>query len=332
MNVFLTSCDLHLGLNPMVARTILAIPGIKIQTTITPNTDAIFLSWIASPDLFHQDAPLIRAIVDSKKPVIIFDHQETANENQLLGWDHPLDNSYANLHAAASMMNVVAYFKREFISGKPFTWGTPKFPVHPLDWVLQTNGERHIPVWRETFEARPIDVFYSWGYSSESRPKLMGELLKQAGRFCSHFCLTEEDLDRALKEKRERIFALLHVPHFRRIHIAKIMEWQQQAKVSISMFGAGKKCFRHAEASYNCVMAHQSPEQVIWSYQWKNGNNCIGLWHDEGCSVEDLWKHLRVHQGALYDIYIAGVKNNENYHADNYGRHYLLPKIKEALK
>ncbi len=137
MNIFLTSCDLHLGLNPMVARTILAIPGIKIQTTITPNTDAIFLSWIASPDLFHQDAPLIRAIVDSKKPVIIFDSMETAPSNCLLGVDECVAtlSPYGELFLAVRQMNIVAYFKRELLRGFPLPH--TKFPVYALDWTLQ---------------------------------------------------------------------------------------------------------------------------------------------------------------------------------------------------
>ncbi len=189
---------------------------------------------------------------------------------------------------------------------------------------------------REQFESRPIDIFMVWGYSNEVRPKMMGELLKQAGRFCAHFALTGEDLDRALAEKRERIFALLHVPHFRRIHIQQLMQWQAQAKISLSLNGAAKKCFRDAEASYNTVMARQSPDDVVWSFPWKHGENCIGLnipdWDKLGDAVETLWHWLRVEQGRLYDIYLAGVKNNENYHVDNYGRNYLLPKIKEALK
>lgn len=194
-------------------------------------------------------------------------------------------------------------------------------------------------VTRESFDKRPIDIFMSWGYSSESRPRLMGELLKQAGRFGAHFALTEEDLDIALKEGRQRIFALLHTPHYRRIHIQNLMDWQAKSKISISLNGAGIKCFRHAESSYNCVMATQDTLSVIWSYPWVHGENCISLTRkdfepkeiEEGYAVETLWHWLRVQQGRLYDIYLAGVANNEKYHADNYGRDYLLPKIKEAL-
>jgi hypothetical protein len=167
----------------------------------------------------------------------------------------------------------------------------------------------------------------------------MGELLKQAGRFNAHWVLTEEDLEIALKKKCERIFALLHVPHYRRIHINKIMDWQAQSKVSISMRGAGAKCFRDAEASFNCVMAREAPEEVSWSYPWCPDNtmeswNCIGL--RGGCPVEDwvetLYCFLRLQQGRLYPLYLAGIENNKKYHADLYGRRYLLPKIQEVLK
>lgn len=331
MKALVTSFNRKLGLNPMCARLLHAIPG--VEQAGVHDCDVVFLSFIAPECDFVPDKLLLDAVSRRRLPVIIFDHSETFPDNFILGVDSlPPGSNYNVIQALLDReLETKAYFKRELLTA--VTLPHASFPVHPIDWTLQTNGQRHTPVSREFFEARPIDIFYCFGYSSESRPRLMGELLKQAGHFNAHWCLTEEDLDIALKEKRERrIFALLHVPHYRRIHIGKILNWQQQAKVSLSMFGAGRKCFRHAEASYNCVMGQQSPDEVQWSYPWVSGENCLDVPNDEDESLDFLHRCLRVNQGSLYDIYLAGVKNNENYHTEAYARDYLAPKIMEALK
>lgn len=320
----------------MVSRLLDAIP--EVERAGVHDCDVLFLSFIAPGNDFVPDKLLLDAV--SRRPglpVVIFDHTETFSDNFILGADNlepgsPYDIIDAMLHKE---LNTKLYFKRELMScrGMPIA----NFPVFPLDWTLQAITPPKVDTEAE-YHARPIDIFYCFGYSNESRPRLMGELLKQAGRFNAHWCLTEEDLDRALQEKRERIFALLHVPHYRRIHFSKIFDWQHKSKVSISMFGAAPKCFRNAEASYNCVMAQQEPGLVEWSYPWVHGENCIGLSNipdeeeQEIGHVETLHSALRVHQGSLYPIYLKGMENNRNYWNQVYARDYLLPKIKEALK
>jgi hypothetical protein len=342
VRALITSFNQKLGLNPMVSRLLHAIPG--FEPAGVHDCDVVFLSFIAPEQDFVPDKMTLDAISRRKLPVIIFDHSETFKEPFILGFS-PVEpgGQYELVHSIlARELNTKAYFKREMSPTPPSPFNLI-FPVYPLDWTLNALSPAHVDT-REEYNARPIDIFYSWGYSNESRPRLMGELLRQAGRFCAHFCLTEEDLDVALKEGRERIFALLFTPHFRRIHYSKIFEWQGKAKVSISMFGAGKKCFRCAEASYNAVMAQQAPDELQWSYPWVAGRNCIQLptgrrldkdsfWREEEeVAVAWLYSGLRETQGSLYDIYLKGMENNQRYHNATYARDYLAPRIMEALK
>jgi hypothetical protein len=334
MNIWLTALDRRLGVNPMISR-LFQIPEFQQRDPI----DAVFLSFIAAPQNFELDHAALSKLKGIKKPIIVFDHTEGLWQNFILGQTDGANapHEYYELHETLKFMDVRAYFKRELFNGWFHDPCNCKCQIYPLDWVL--SGAVFPPVdSREQFEKRPIDILMSWGYSSEDRPRLMGELLKQAGRFGAHFCLTEEDLDRALAEKRERIFALLHTPHYRRIHFSKLFQWQQQAKVSISLKGAGYKCFRDCEAPHNSIMARQEPNAVVWSYPWINRDNCLGLPINQdfslsvGAAVDYLFHSLRIEQGALYNIYLRGMENNLKYHAAEYSRNYLLPKIQEALK
>lgn len=345
MKALITSFNSKLGLNPMVARLLHAIPG--VEPSSAHDCDVVFLSFIAPECDFVPDKLMLDVISRRRVPVVIFDHTETFPPSYIFPFNElPQESPYKLLESIVQkQMEVKAYFKRELLMAPgllPGEWGGT-FPVYPLDWTLNAIfGDPHIDT-REEYNARPIDIFFSWGYSNESRPRLMGELLRQAGKFGAHFCLTADDLNRSLEEKRERIFALLFTPHYRRIHISDLMKWQQRSKVSISMFGAGRKCFRCAEASYNSLMAQQAPNSLQWSYPWEPGDNCIHLPNqatdaaheiyvsEEIQSVSNLYGALRVNQGSLYDIYLKCVENSKNYRNEQYAREYLLPKLRKAL-
>jgi len=341
MKALLASFNSVHGCNPMVSRVIDALPG--YQRATADDCEVVFLSFIAPQGDFVLDTESLKKITDRNVPVIIFDHTETFADDFFLGFSELPDISpYKPLDQALRLLPVKAYFKRELTVEANRTWSLP-IPLYPIDWTLNVIQCGPVAVdTSEEYNARPIDIFMSWGYSSESRPKLMGELLRRAGEFSAHFVLTEEDLDRALVEKRERIFALLFTPHYRRIHISKIIDWQSKAKISVSMFGAGKKCFRHAEASYNSLMAQQQPDAVQWSYPWIAGTNCIQLpegnrlgqtaWEpEETVAVNWLFNALRCEQGKLFPVYVQCVQNNRHYLNSTYAIYYLLPRILKAL-
>jgi hypothetical protein len=338
MKALIASFNQKLGLNPLVSRLFDAMPD--VQRAGVDDCEVVFLSFIAPESDFVPDKALLDAVSRRKLPVIIFDHQETFPMDFIFGASLlSIESHYAVIQSfIPNELTIKAYFKRELSSGWLLkgNYSGYDFPIYPIDWTLQATAPAKVDT-REEYNTRPIDILFSWGYSNESRPRLMGELLRQAGRFNAHFCLTEQDVDVALQEGRERIFVLLFTPHYRRIHINKLMGWQADAKVSISLFGAGKKCFRHAEASYNCVMAHENPASVQWSHPWISGQNCIGLDYVYGEDADEsgvlqLYEWLRVNQGSLYDIYLKGVENNRRYHNTTYAREYLWPKIQEAMK
>ena len=333
MNAFVTSFNQKLGVNPIVGRMIDAIPGL---VRVSPEeAEVVILLFIAPDNDFVLDVGLLERASKRNAPVIVFDYTETFPPNFILG-EYSLSSIHMDaVRAFVNKSRLLAYFKRELLSNH--TLPKAAFPIYPIEWTMQDQPQPHIDT-PEQFESRPIDILMSWGYSNESRPKIHGELMRQSGRFGAHLCLTEEDVVIALKEGRNRIFALLFTPHYRRIPLTQLLSWQEYSKVSISMFGAGKKCFRTNEASYNCVMAHQEPNLVEWAYPWtppsltNGGGNCLALPSEEQSAVTWLYNDLRVNQGSLHPLYLRGMENNRKYHNTTYARDYLLPKIQEALK
>lgn len=337
MRVLITSLNTRHGVNPIVQRLFDPIAH-EYQPATIADCEAIFLSVIAPPCEFFLDQPLLDRIVNRGVPVVIFDHTETKESSVILGIGSMHDsNEYIQLQRAVPALKLKAYFKRELLTG----FQSPlSCPLYPLDWTIPNWPDPPIDT-REQYEARPIDLLMSWGYSSESRPRLYGELMRKAGKFAAHFALTDEDVDRSLEDKRQRIFALLFAPYYRRIHIDRILRWQQQCKLSISLRGCGLKCFRCAEASYNSLLVQQTPWVVQWSFSWVGGcerePNCLGLPNtpegeiDGDASMDMLYAWLRVNQGSLYDIYLRCIENGKNYRMDNYSNGYLLPRLRKAL-
>lgn len=338
MKVLLTSLNRKHAFNPIVNRLFEPLAG-EFEFTRDPigELGAVFLSFIEAEAQFDLDDYALDRITRRDCPIVVFDHSESFGKNFAIGFSELHTSSYywpVHEFLMANKHRVAAYFKRELRTDVPLQLPVP---IYPIDWTIPPMHDFDSIATRKQFDSRPIDVFMSWGYSSESRPRMFGELMKVAGRFGAHFCLSVDDLTQALKDKKERIFALLFSPWFRRINIKELMEWQAQSKVSLSLKGSGYKCFRSAEASYNCVMAHQSPDLMQWAYPWGGGTNCIGLPNmedgeiDTEGAVNQLWDWLRVHQGSLYPIYTSGIINNRNYHMEAYSRDYLLPKLEEVL-
>jgi hypothetical protein len=108
------------------------------------------------------------------------------------------------------------------------------------------------------------------------------------------------------------------------------------AKISISMNGAGRKCFRSAEASYNSVMALQE-NNLEWSSPWINGANCIELPNkpdsvliDENKAYGRLMHYLDSPK-YLYGMYLQGIDNWKSYEVGKYSTEYVLKSTERAL-
>lgn len=184
------------------------------------------------------------------------------------------------------------------------------------------------------FEARPLDVFFAWGYSHPSRPKLHGDIFHGMAangiEVISEWSQNPPDL-------KKRWWMSVYSPWYARTPIQEVLRVQQTARISVAMPGAGRKTFRHAESCLGCVMA--APEDgMAWSYPWESMKNCVkmpwgGGWFDSlnEFTVNPLGIDLYSHIADLYDIYRGGMENAARYQSETWVQNYLLPSIQRLL-
>jgi hypothetical protein len=290
------------------------------------NADVVIvpISWF---DNFQ----LNPALYQIKVPVVVIDFLELG-----LDWDvnsgkdsHILGRNSANfprtnhphwmhLDAWVRDVAVVTYFKRELLEREVTEKIVPvDFPCYlPIPGV-QT---------KEEFDARPLEVFHFWGLSHESRPRLHGdifreayhngyEVLSQFGHWHGYFA-----------DPRGRTWASVHAPHFDRKPMTDVMHFIHRSKISVSLPGAGVKCFRDSEASCGSIPAFWNCG-IARSYPWEAEKNCILL--QPGIEWLDLCDVVQ--QDNLYDLYVAAQETIQKYSAPTYVRDYILPNIERNL-
>lgn len=202
------------------------------------------------------------------------------------------------------------YFKRELLKKDAVD------NIRPIEYAawfeppaIQTKAE---------FDARPLEVMFSWGYSSEYRRQLHGRIWTEAHKYGYMVCDNLYYLDGFLKhESNPKKWLTLNVPHFSRHPMQEVLQVQGLSKISISHFGAGKKCFRSAESPLNSVMAMPF-EDYAWSFEWVSMVNCIrfGINKDEIGKLNSLTDRY-----YLYEIYVNGVETCRKYYLPNYLAH-----------
>lgn len=291
------------------------------------STASVALVVIHGYDDYVFDAENFAALEKSKLPVVVLDYYEPASVSLA---------QHAQLFEALKALKVVGWFKRDFKVDEVFTG----CPVWPLDFTVPRYTDYDALESRDTYDKRPIDILMLWGYSSLDRPKLAGRLMAALDQFKTGPCpaQTIEDVDWLLDNHQPFAMALLYAPPYRRVSPDRMFKLQNMAKITISLFGNGLKCFRSSEAGYNSVCAHQAPESIRWSYPWIDQHNCLGLANLPGARALDLdsaveklryWSVLDY--GSLYTLYCNGVENNQNYVRDVYGHDYVVPKILSVL-
>lgn len=270
------------------------------------------------------------------KPIVVLDFVEYGNGSYVTHFipfcctttslKHP---EYSKLISwlRSNVSNIKMYFKREFYKHEK----SIPIPIFPIDFV---GTMQHF--WTDTtttiedFINRPRLISFVWGLSSSSRPILHGEMMKRYGG--GQLCLDERMLEYSVDPLD---IILLYKPWYMRMPCEEIMDIYSKSKISVSLFGGGRKCFRDCEASFNSVMAIQDSEHH-YAYPWIHGENCIILPNkiiengvlqiDETQSIDIMNYYLSNHQ-ELYKIYLAGKKNCLNYRVDNYLTHYFIPKL-----
>ena len=298
------------------------------QESTVAAADVVLLLIAGGTD-YCFDAAAFAEVTRRQLPVILLDYWE--------GPDWTADSGHGQRTAALHEARVVAHFKRElradYVNANPY-------PVLPLDFALSRRcwSKTNQPDTQLQYTNRKIDVFYPWGYSNADRPLLHAELFRAYQRFGDIPATTVEDVRHCLDMDQRIPLALLFLPSHRRLPIETVLAMQHTAKLSLSLPGYGRKCWRSQEAGCNALAVHQSPEQTQWSFPWVPGHNCLSLPSiagtdrlDAAAAVETLYHWIMIDHGPLYHMYTESVRNAANYFSDRYAASYLVPAMQRYL-
>lgn len=195
--------------------------------------------------------------------------------------------------------------------------------VKPIDYTATTSG---VPLQtKEEFNNRLISACYYWGRSHEDRLRLHGEIWQKASQYGYSVCDNLYYLNGFLGNEQGKKYVSLNIPHYQRHPIENLLQLNGMSKIGISVFGAGRKCFRHTEVSSNAVMLMWE-DNLEWSYEWVHGFNCLKCKQGEEIETIEKW----VNDERLYSIYLEGVSTWEKYQTKKYIDNYLTPLINAA--
>lgn len=177
---------------------------------------------------------------------------------------------------------------------------------------------------KEEFDARPIDVFNFWGRSHEARVQLHGDIWKGASAGGYSVCDNIYYFNEFMKEEKGRKWVSFWMPHYGRTDISNILAINGLSKLSMSLPGAGVKCFRSTgESPVNSVMVCKE-DDLAWSYPWVDSENCFKF-EDFGGEINTI--KFALTDKRLYEIYREGIATADKYRVNNYINNYILPLI-----
>lgn len=180
---------------------------------------------------------------------------------------------------------------------------------------------------KEEFNNRVFEVFYSFGVSHEYRKDLMGQFWQMSGKYgyslADNLFLLEHFIANETNPKK---WASIHIPWWARQPMDVIMERNGSAKISISIAGAGRGCFRHCESPVNSVMLMWSDNMAWHKDIWEHGVNCLKC--EQGKEIETAIEWLSK-TDELYEIYVKGVEKVDFFRLNNFVP-FLEKKINDA--
>lgn len=257
------------------------------------------------------------------KPIILLDFMEfgwdAGDKPNLFGFgslgnfSHISSEQWIDLDEWVSSLKQPLLFKRELFLKDQNEWRLPiEFPcVQPIP----------ADVSKELFDARPFEVFFNWGLSHPARPRMHGSIFLWADRINVNIIDGWEQY-----HDHGKVWVTIHTPHYQRRPIEEVLRWQQRAKISISLPGAGVKCFRSAESPIGSVVAKLADE-LAWAYPWKHMENCVELHEHEG--IVRLCNALA--DPNLYEVYRACQDTIRKYEQRRYVREHVLANIEVRL-
>ena len=249
-----------------------------------------------------------------------------------MGWDydwskHSLDNYCKRFQGKAG--DEWAKF-HEWVSEKPLLIFKRELDIptskaggyYPIEYPNLTN--KYPVQTKEEFNARPIDLFSYWGRSNEIRVQTHGDIWKGASTYGYSVCDNLYYFNEFMKEEKGKKIVSLWIPHYGRTDISNLLAINGMSKLSLSLPGAGIKCFRSTgEAPVNSVMVCKN-DNLAWSYPFIDGVNCI-KW-DNYLSLNQTIE-IALKNENLYEIYLEGMETADKYRRDNYINNYILPLI-----
>lgn len=214
----------------------------------------------------------------------------------------------------ASSANVVLYFKRELFSGDESN------RVLPIEWPC------YLPAWPEepkaNFDARPFELFFNWGMSNCLRPLFHGQAFTESCKLGYEVISSFDHIDAKINQPGRKWISI-HSPHTHRMHIDRIAVRQAQSKMSVSMPGAGVKCFRSTEHLVHTVPV-KCRDRMKWSMPWSHGVNCLEIDPSENMAAQV--NHFAQRED-LHDLYRAAQELSDRYRVHRYTSEYVVPNI-----
>jgi len=284
--------------------------------------------------IFLKDLKLNKCILNIKKPYIIIDFIEYG-----VLWDPKLMPT----HIIGENTNNFNFLKSDdWVELENFVKCNPPRLYFKRELKKEDQRERVLPIEypcghnikniqsKNDFNNRKIEVFFCWGLSHKSRPYLHGEIYKNSYEKGINIMSSWETwnstfLSDVEKTRTKKIWAPIHTHHSARLPINKIIEWNEKSKISVSLYGCGRKCFRHGEC-VGTIMAKQD-DGLSWAHPWKHGENCVLLKEDN--LFEDLYSATM--RDDLYEIYVACNNNMRHYLSENYINNHVVFQIKKYL-
>lgn len=285
-------------------------------------------------------------LLNNKKPYILFDYCEYGAND----WDRTgthifgintvffpgfESSEWMEFDAWVKGSKPVVYFKRELLKIHM------KDNRHPIEYPCYFPPTEIQS--REQFDARPLEVLFNWGHSHESRVNLHANIFLNAGRIGYHLIDNIYHIVGAINEVNgsRKIWASILTPSHSRFPLSRIIDLQSGAKITVSLPGAGVKCFRHSEAPVNSIMFMQE-DNLAWSFPWIKGENCLkvdigedfeSIKGSNGCPEIAILELLHLHPDTLdlYQIYLQGLDNIDRYRIGRYLEEYVLPLIEKAI-
>lgn len=207
------------------------------------------------------------------------------------------------------------FFKRELLEGDE---SDAVVPINYPCWYPIPE-----PDTKEQFDKRPLQSSFIWGLSHEYRKMLHADHWRRAGEFDYVVCDNVKNIDLFIQHEsnpKKRLAA--NVPWYARHEMEEVMRVGGMSKVSISINGAGRHCFRDSESPINSVM-YRWEDGIRFSYPWLHNENCLKS--IPGKEIETINEALN--NPDLYEIYLRGVQNCHNYYLPNYVKNYIEPAI-----